>query len=187
MAVRECEKCGHSMRMIKFADDLKKRLTCPDCGWRKHQSKVVKAGYPRVVRALKDTRYNELVEGEIEIATAEEILSNGDRVIYLRRRDDEADEVFVDAREVEFLDYPHINRILVILGKNGPSGNADGRPYPFPQKCPIDFLNRVEVAVATFFDTDQQLEDFLYDERNPPKPSIVWQFAERVFNGFYYD
>jgi len=27
------------MRFIKFADDTKKRLTCPDCGWRKPEQK----------------------------------------------------------------------------------------------------------------------------------------------------
>jgi hypothetical protein len=32
--VRECGACGHSMRMMKFANETKRRLTCPDCGWR---------------------------------------------------------------------------------------------------------------------------------------------------------
>lgn len=35
MAIRECEECGHSMRMLQFKNENRKRLTCPDCGWRK--------------------------------------------------------------------------------------------------------------------------------------------------------
>jgi hypothetical protein len=34
MATRECENCGHGMRMMQFANETSKKLTCPDCGWR---------------------------------------------------------------------------------------------------------------------------------------------------------
>lgn len=30
-----CERCGHSMQRMKFADESTAKLTCPDCGWRK--------------------------------------------------------------------------------------------------------------------------------------------------------
>jgi hypothetical protein len=34
-AMTECQHCGTTMKMMKFADDDKARRTCPDCGWRK--------------------------------------------------------------------------------------------------------------------------------------------------------
>jgi predicted nucleic acid-binding Zn-ribbon protein len=33
--MRTCEQCGHSMKMVQYANETSKRLTCPDCGWRK--------------------------------------------------------------------------------------------------------------------------------------------------------
>lgn len=33
--IQECPKCGHSLKRIKFANETKAQITCPDCGWRK--------------------------------------------------------------------------------------------------------------------------------------------------------
>jgi predicted RNA-binding Zn-ribbon protein involved in translation (DUF1610 family) len=31
----ECPECGHSLEVIKFANEAEGKVTCPDCGWRK--------------------------------------------------------------------------------------------------------------------------------------------------------
>jgi predicted RNA-binding Zn-ribbon protein involved in translation (DUF1610 family) len=32
--VGDCPACGHSLELIKFANDTGAKITCPDCGWR---------------------------------------------------------------------------------------------------------------------------------------------------------
>lgn len=32
-----CPRCGYTMKMMRFVDELSNKLTCPDCGHRNHE------------------------------------------------------------------------------------------------------------------------------------------------------
>lgn len=36
----ECPKCGHSLKVMKFANESKAQITCPDCGWRAEKTET---------------------------------------------------------------------------------------------------------------------------------------------------
>lgn len=40
--MKTCELCDHSLKMMLFIGETKRRLTCPDCGWRP----IAKAAIP---------------------------------------------------------------------------------------------------------------------------------------------
>ncbi len=92
----------------------------------------------------------------------------------------------IDGDEPDPSDYPNVNRILAILGKNGPSGNYNEKPYDFPMECKSYILDKVEAEMAQY-KTDDELQLFLYgaDGNGRPKGaaySIVDHFANWVFD-----